>query len=416
MENASDSLLLAQVVKLSRRMAATRELDPLLSFAIDEVLKLVGAERGYIVLLNQDGSLDFRVKRRRDGQEIGDVEDSISRSILNEVVQTQQPLLVSNAMADQQFSKARSVMMMRLRSVMCVPLLTQKGFIGAIYVENRSVAGRFQPADLPPLELFAGQAAVAIENAALNEALIRANQELQALDEMKNNLVILVSHELRTPITTLYGYMQLLKDDPEPFLIDELSESVDRVVRTIEEIIDAFRIMAGQLGLELEMTSLHVLMGEVLASFAETCAKRQITLAAHGLELFPVLPVDKKKMYVVLANVISNAIKFTANGGQVTVYGRVLEQHVELCVQDTGIGIPPEEQERIFDLFYVLGSMKHHSTSKHAFRGGGLGLGLPIAKGFVQAHQGDIRIESPAQASAATPGTKCIIVLPRQMH
>lgn len=416
MENASDSSLLAQMVKLSRRMAATRELDPLLSLAIDEVLQLVGAERGYIVLLNQDGSLDFRVKRRRDGTEIEDVEDSISRSILNEVVQTQQPLLVSNAMADQQFSKARSVMMMRLRSVMCVPLLTQKGIIGAIYVENRSVAGRFQPADLPPLELFAGQAAVAIENAALNEALVRANQELQALDEMKNNLVILVSHELRTPITTLYGYMQLLKDDPEPFLIDELSESVDRVVRTIEEIIDAFRIMAGQLGLEHEMTSLHALVGEVLAGFAETCAKRQITLTVHGLELFPVLPVDKKKMHVVLANVISNAIKFTANGGQVTVYGRVLEHHVELCVQDTGIGIPPEEQERIFDLFYVLGSMKHHSTSKHAFRGGGLGLGLPIAKGFVQAHQGDIRIESPAQVSAATPGTKCIIVLPRQIH
>lgn len=415
MDNLTHSALLEHVIELSRRMAATRELDPLLAYAMDEVLQLVDAERGCIVLIKPGHKLDFRVKRHRDGAVQKGFEDGISLSILNEVLQTNRSLLIGNAMEDARFATARSVLSLRLRSVICVPLITQNRTLGAIYVENRAVAGRFQKSDLPALELFASQAAVAIENATLNEELTKANEKLKALDEMKSNLVILVAHELRTPITTLYGYMGLLQEDPNPKIIRELGLSVNRVVRTINEIVDVFRIMAGLLNLELEKGFLAPLVEEVLAELALVCASRQLQVTVAGVNDLPELILDKKKIHTVLMNVIGNAVKYTPNGGKIFIHGRVRDQNVQLSIQDTGIGIPAEEQERIFDLFHVLGSMDNHSTSKSAFRGGGLGLGLPIAKGYVQAHQGDIWLQSPNASDSQQPGTTCFISLPRHV-
>ncbi len=412
MTKLTGSELLEHVIEISRRMVETRELEVLLPYAISEVLELVGAERGYIVLLEADGSLSFRVKRRQDGSDIPEMSDDISHSILNEVVRTGQSLVIGNAMGDPRFAQAASVLYMRLRSVMCVPLKTQDRTIGAIYVENRSIHGRFRNNDLPPLELFANQAAVAIANAALNEEMERINKELQQLNETKSNLIVLVSHELRTPITFLYGYMQLLKQNPQPFLIDKLGDAVNRVVGTIDEIVDVFRLMSGQIELEKVEISLGTLVKEVVKELAQVCESRQLNIHISRLEELPDLWLDKQKIEIVLRNVIGNAIKYTPNGGKICIDGRLLTNGVELQVKDNGIGISAEKLPQIFTLFAPQESVEHHSTSKYAFRGGGLGLGLNVAKGLLELHGGSIRVESPGYNLDTPPGTTCFITLP----
>lgn len=163
--------VLLRILDVSRRMAEQRAFVPLLAYVVDTALQLAGAERGYLVLLQPDGSLDFRVTRDRTGNEIPHAEDQISTSVLKKVIDSSEALILRDAMSDANFNTARSVISLSLRSIMCVPLISYGKAIGAIYVENRSVRGRFKECDLTPLLLFANQATIALENAAQNDQL-----------------------------------------------------------------------------------------------------------------------------------------------------------------------------------------------------------------------------------------------------
>ncbi|MGD8624137.1 MAG: GAF domain-containing protein [Anaerolineae bacterium] len=174
-----DHDLLEHILDASRRMAETRTLGPLLDYIVDKAIELTGAERGYIVQARPDGSLDFLVTRAQDGQVPKDAEDQVSRSILRQVADSGEPLVLRDAAQDPRFGAADSVVILGLRSVMCVPLISQGETRGAIYVENRSIRGRFCDDDVIPLVLLANQAAVAIENARLFQSLQQSHDELE---------------------------------------------------------------------------------------------------------------------------------------------------------------------------------------------------------------------------------------------
>lgn len=171
--------LLEHILCVSRHMAETQALIPLLNYVMDEAIELAGAERGYVVLIQPDSTLDVRVKRGMGGVALEAAEDQVSKSILSQAVEASQPLVLRDAMKDPRFDESESVVILGLRSIMCVPLVSRGETIGAIYVENRSIRNRFSEDDLPPLILFANQAAVYIENARLFEALQKANDSLE---------------------------------------------------------------------------------------------------------------------------------------------------------------------------------------------------------------------------------------------
>ncbi len=189
------------ILNVSRHIAETRALTPLLNYVMDEAIKLVGAERGYVVMLRPDGSLDLRVKRGRGGEELVDAEDQVSKSILNQVVTTSQPLILQDAMHDPRFRGAESVVILGLRSIMCVPLISRGETIGAIYVENRSIRNHFRDDDLSPLILFANQAAVAIENARLFYELQKAHDVLEVRVEERTAELQIAVEQLEQEIT-----------------------------------------------------------------------------------------------------------------------------------------------------------------------------------------------------------------------
>lgn len=170
---------------VSRAIGSSLDLQTVLDQVMDAIIHLTGAERGFLMLRNDDGGLEVKAARNLDQQTISSDKFLYSRTITNEVVDSGTPLLTTNAAEDPRFSAQASIVNQVLRSIMATPLRARGSVIGVVYVDSRIMAGLFNGDDLAALEAFAGQAAVAIDNARLfsetDEALSRRVEELQRL-------------------------------------------------------------------------------------------------------------------------------------------------------------------------------------------------------------------------------------------
>lgn len=182
----------ALLYHLSRTFSSSLDLDEVLNLVMDEVIAATRAERGFVTLRGDDGELDFRVARGIDHQTIEDPEFQISRSVVEAVAQNGEALLTSNAQQDERFSAKKSVMMLGLRSILCVPLKIKDAVTGVIYVDNRLQTGIFIQDDLELLSTIAANAAIAIENARLYQVAVekgRMERELQMAFRVQSSLI-----------------------------------------------------------------------------------------------------------------------------------------------------------------------------------------------------------------------------------
>ncbi len=254
-----------------------------------------------------------------------------------------------------------------------------------------------------------------------------ANKRLVELDRLKSDFIVLVSHELRTPLTLVNGYAHLLEEQMKiakegKIAIDAiagvssgLKSGISRMQEVIGEIISVSRIASGTLDLSIGPVRLSQIIESIVDDFEEVCQQRKINLHFSGLKELPLIQGDGKRLKSAIENVVGNAIKYTPDEGDILIVGRQVDDNtVALRIRDTGIGIPPEEQRHIFEQFYVLGAIEHHSTSKSAFQGGGLGIGLAITKGIIDAHNGRIWVESERRDPVNLPGSTFHILLPIQ--
>lgn len=178
--------------RLSQTFNSSLDLDEVLNLVIDEVIAATHAERGFVMLRETDGELIFRVARGMDHRTINDPQFQISRSVVQRVAQEGQPILTSNAQDDERFSSRQSVMILGLRSILCVPLTVKDKVIGVVYVDNRLQAGIFTQADLELLSAIASSAAIAIENARLYQVAVekgRMERELQIAYRVQASLI-----------------------------------------------------------------------------------------------------------------------------------------------------------------------------------------------------------------------------------
>ena len=250
-----------------------------------------------------------------------------------------------------------------------------------------------------------------------------AHAELQRIDKMKTDFVILAGHELRTPLTVIYGYTQILLSNPDipglagetgspRFIIGKMAEATQRLSQVVGEILNVSLIDADRLDLAMEPLFLDPLVRNVLRNITDMGPKRELIFEVEGLEDLPAVIGDAQRLYQALWNVLSNSIKYTPDGGYIRITGRRIEDTAHIAIQDTGVGIPPEERDRIFDRFYVLEDTALHRSSKTAFKGGGLGLGLTVARGIIEAHGGEIWVESEGYDEERLPGSTFHILLP----
>lgn len=252
-----------------------------------------------------------------------------------------------------------------------------------------------------------------------------ANEDLQRVEKMKSDFVILAGHELRTPLTVIYGYLQILlsnsaipgsvdNEGTPQHLLKRISEAVERLSQVIQDILNVSLIDADRLDLAHEPVFMSSTVKTVLHNLRSFGPQRQLIFEiGPGLKNIPVIEGDPRRLHQAIWNVISNAIKYTPDHGLITIDGQVIEkQTAHIWIKDTGIGIPADELTHIFKRFYVLEDVSLHRSSKTAFKGGGMGLGLSVAKGIIEAHGGKIWAESGGQDEEKLPGSTIHLLLP----
>jgi len=249
------------------------------------------------------------------------------------------------------------------------------------------------------------------------------NNALMRLDKMKDTFIQLTAHELRTPLTLVFGYSRLIEDTPPVkaiiqgdenlrVLMKGLQDGIKRMQDIINEILTISRIMTNQIDLSIGPINLGQVAEKVVNNFEDVLRIRPVNIHFDKTDWPGKMRADADLLGLVLTNLVNNAVKYTPDGGHIYLTATADEERVRISVKDTGIGVAKEEQLRIFERFHTAGDTQLHSTSKTAFRGGGLGLGLAICKGIIEAHGGQIWVESPGFDPQTLPGSEFIVVLP----
>jgi len=262
------------------------------------------------------------------------------------------------------------------------------------------------------------EANIHLENAARESELIL--DSLEQLDKSKSDFIAIAAHELKTPLTLIEGYTDMLRDnlshdelENESLLLKGIDNGTRRLREIVNDMIDVSLIDNNLLSLNFQPVRLYKLFKSLQKDFLRIVEGRQQTLEINP---FPgcqeMIYADEERLYQVFRNLISNAIKYTPDGGQISINGRSLPGFIEVTVTDDGIGIDPKDHNRIFDKFGNLGSASLHSSSKSKYKGGGPGLGLAIARGIIEAHGGTIWVESDGYDESECPGTTFHIILP----
>jgi PAS domain S-box-containing protein len=225
------------------------------------------------------------------------------------------------------------------------------------------------------------------------EKLKRAHEDLRSLNKLKSDIIANVTHELRTPITIISGALELAKEEEDPKRRNKLLKLArDALMHQdfiVEDLVDAASMVEGKRKLKSSAVSLVDAVAFVLSEIGPMATSRKIEIDVHVKNDLPMVKVNYMQLHRVLRNLIGNAVKFNKMGGKVVIEAREKEGIVEVCVKDTGIGMPEGETEKIFERLYQIDSS---STRQY----GGTGMGLAIAKEIVEAYGGKISVESKA--------------------
>lgn len=230
-------------------------------------------------------------------------------------------------------------------------------------------------------------------------ASVRDITRFREAEQLKSTFISVISHELKTPVSLIKGYAGTLRREDanwEPAVVQQslavIEEEADRLTGLIENLLDASRLQAGGLRLQREECQLAEIAARIAARFQTQTTIHRIN--TRFPDNFPIIKGDEERLGQVLSNLVSNAIKYSPDGGAITIAGRVLAQEIVVGVSDEGPGLPPDEVQRVFDRFY-------RATTLATERASGAGLGLYLARAIVEAHAGRIWVESPVGTGAA---------------
>jgi signal transduction histidine kinase len=254
----------------------------------------------------------------------------------------------------------------------------------------------------------------------ISKEMEQAQKQLARLERSKSAFISVAAHELKTPITLIEGYASMMEDMlregqglPLDRLLAGMQSGIKRLRSIVDDMLDVSMIDNNLLSLNLQPIQLDTLLEILERDLGETARKRRQTLEIRRFEgSNQWIYVDAGRVLQALRNIVENAIKYTPDGGSILIDGRTLPGFIEVIVKDTGIGISLENQSVIFEKFGQLGRLELHSSGKTKFKGDGAGLGLPIARGILEAHGGSIWVESEGYDEKKCPGSTFHILLP----
>ncbi|MFZ6029615.1 MAG: GAF domain-containing sensor histidine kinase [Chloroflexota bacterium] len=427
--------------KIGQVLSSSLNVQKVTKQILKQLDKVLSYERG-AVMLKRGNYLEAIAQRGFPDKEKGAglrvlIRDDV-KDLFNQIVATRQAVIIEDVAADPHWHQIEWLPLDH--SWMGVPLISQDEVIGMISLTRKEI-GTFEKDDITVAFAFASQVAIALENARLYGEIATFNAQLESkveertaelnqayntleqLDKKKSDFVRISAHELRTPLTVIKGYTQVLgsslknqTDDGVENILNGIVAGVNRMLQIVNTLLDITKIDSGTLAVSKETVELHNVYTAVMETIQPSATDRKLEFSVSGLKDLSPVTGDPSLIAKVFNALLLNAIKYTPDGGKIAVKGRLVQANdqswAEFAVQDTGIGIDPQYHLLIFEKFCQIGEVALHSSGQTKFKGGGPGLGLYIAKGIIEAHQGKIWVESVGCNETSLPGSTFIVRLP----
>lgn len=397
---------LSTLAEISIQLNTSLDLDAVLETIIEAARQLLECEGASILLYDpQRNDLYFAAVSGPEENKIKEIRVPLENSLAGKIFTSGQILVSHNPQQDPSyFSRVSQSLKYPTNNLLGVPMRFGPQTIGVLEAINKR-SGHFTADDGGLLSILASQAAVAIQNARMVQALQKAYQEIQETDRIKSTFLALASHELRTPLGKIIGYSAFLEEEADES-ITEFARQISQAAAQMKSIIEdmtSLTMLRKQKTVATQPQQLQPLIKQVLEE-----VRPDIQAHKHNVSV----QVAPEARYVscspdffrrALKSVLDNAIRFTPDGGVIAIEANASSSEtVRITVRDNGIGIASEHLEKIFREFFQV---ENHMTRQH----GGLGVGLAIAQGLIEAQNGRIWAESPGPGQ----GTSIHIELPR---
>jgi signal transduction histidine kinase len=394
------------ISKLDRVISSSLDIHEVYDAFVEGVKGLVDYDRISVALYDEENdAIIMHLVRPKGGSKLQEgSKRPMKGTVIEHVINTGRPFIRRDTQREKEFQEDELFLSEGLRSYIVVPLFLKGRVIGTFNLSSRK-PNAYSEEELKILEDLCIQLAIAIENSRLytelkkaHEKLQRAYEELQeayeelkSLDELKSNIIANVSHELRTPITIAKGAIELAMDEEDVNEKNKLLQmALNALIRLnfiVGDLIEAAKIEKGEVKLKLGAVNVEEVIKSVVDEFKPMYIKDNLKVRVEVEEDLPLAKADYKELRHVLRNLVSNAIKFNREGGEIVIEARKMGDMIEVCVSDTGIGIPEDKLDKIFERFYQI-------DSSPTRRYGGTGMGLAIVKEVVEAHGGRVTVES----------------------
>jgi GAF domain-containing protein/sensor histidine kinase YesM len=382
--------------EVSQTVNSTLDLETVLSTIVAKAVQLSATEAGAIYVYSKlRQKFRLRATYGMSDELISAIRSQASHlrdTAIGEAVAKREPVQVPD-LHDEPPSPVHDIILAAgYRGLLIVPLLRGQQVVGALVVRRRQ-PGEFPKSTIDLLTTFAEQSVLAIQNARLFGEIEEKGRQLEIASRHKSQFLANMSHELRTPLNSVLGFTEMLADGLYGELPERAKAALIKVQNNgrhllglINDVLDLSKIEAGQLTLALDDYSVTQVVNSVVTSTESLARAKGLALTAEVASGLPIGRGDERRLTQVLFNLVGNAIKFT-DTGSVAISARMVDGVFELAVRDTGPGIAPADQERIFEEFQQIDS----SSTREK---GGTGLGLAISRRIVEMHGGSIIVQS----------------------
>jgi len=384
--------------EVSRAVSSTLDVETVLDTIVSRASQLAGAA-GCSIYEYDEGAEQFELRAtHNDDTEFVEALRAArlrkGEGLMGRAAEMREPIQIPDITQPGAYQSGVRDTLIRFgyRALLSVPLLLEDQIIGSLSF-NRKTPGEFSPEVVDVLKTFASQSALAIQNARLFREIADKSRQLEVASQHKSEFLANMSHELRTPLNAIIGFSEVLAqgmfgeiNEKQTEYLHDILESGRHLLSLINDILDLSKIEAGRMELEAADFDLPSAIENALVLVRERAIRRGIRLGSTIDPRLGMISGDERKVKQVLLNLLSNALKFTPEGGQIDVAARLYDDRAEVSIADTGIGITPADQDAVFEEFRQVGTADTKAQ--------GTGLGLTLSRKFVELHGGRIWVTS----------------------
>jgi signal transduction histidine kinase len=391
--------LLLRLVELTVTLNSTLDLDELLQLITATATDVLDCEAASILLFDEKNPrLYFAAATGSDPAQLAEIPVPIDSSLAGTIFRTNQPLILNEVEQDpRHYSLVSEHIKFKINSLLGVPMLIKDRTMGVLEAVNKHDQV-FTESDVTILSVIAAHAAIAINNARLLSTTKSALKRVKEANLVKSNFLALASHELRTPLGIIIGYATFLRENATGEDSDHASHvlnAASQMRALLDQMSNLTMLQADEMNMRRVQIPIQDVLSLAIDEIRYAATRRNLKLVyAFQDDPIPVF-VDVDRTTLAIVNLLNNAIRFSSEDNEIVVGAVDQGKKVLIWVQDKGIGIPVDKLQKVFEEFYQI---EPPNTRRH----GGLGIGLTIAKGLIEAQDGKIWAESEGEGKGST--------------